>query len=219
MGKGTPFTFRIPLVLLAVANLAILAMRLRPWPEIATLPGNGNTGYDPVICVLAYIGLLSLVGGIRAKGIQKALSEGLKMGLLAGVLLIVLVLIDNHPGVRLYAEVQLGLLGVAIILWGIAGMRGAGHSGNATIGIVSGAWSSMTACLMACTVVLAKIDLKNPQLVTTDPWKQYQGLAIGNQSIQSLVHALNMATAFLLIGPLVGIFVGLVFAMAAQRDS
>lgn len=218
MGKGAPLTFRTPLALLAVLNLFIVGMRLRPWQEIATLPGNGTTGYDPVICLVAYVVLLFWVGGMRGKGIQSALSEGLKMGLLTGALLVGVVLIDNHPGVRIYTEIQLGLLATAIILWGIAGIRGAAPSGNATIGIVSGAWGSMTAGLMACTVVLAKIDLKNPDPITTDPWKQYQGLAIGNQSIQSLVHSLNTATAFLLIGPLVGLMVGLMFALVAQRD-
>ena len=60
--------------------------------------------------------------------------------------------------------------------------------------------------------------LQNPQPLTLDPWKQYEGLAIGNQTVQELVHSLNTATAFLLICPLIGGALGLIFALAAQKD-
>jgi len=74
----------------------------------------------------------------------------------------------------------------------------------------------MVSCLMACAAILAQINLNNPSPLSTDPWKQYEGLAIGNQSIQLLVNSLYMATGFLLIGPLVGGAVGLLFALVAQ---
>ena len=57
-----------------------------------------------------------------------------------------------------------------------------------------------------------------PPPLTQDPWKQYQGLAIGNQATQVLVHSLLTATGFLLIGPLIGGAVGLIFALFGQNQ-
>ena len=88
MGSGTPHTFRIPVVLLALADLAILAMRLRPWPEIANLPGQGTTGYDPIISLSAYVFLLFWIGGNSDVVVRKALSIGTMLGVPAGLLAI-----------------------------------------------------------------------------------------------------------------------------------
>jgi hypothetical protein len=54
--------------------------------------------------------------------------------------------------------------------------------------------------------------------VLTRPWKQCQGLAIGNSAAQGLVHALNSATALLLLGSLAGAAVGLIFAYFRQSS-
>jgi len=52
----------------------------------------------------------------------------------------------------------------------------------------------------------------------SDPWKQYQGLAIGNTETQALVHSLNMATEFLLVGPLAVGALGVIFAFFGQNQ-
>jgi hypothetical protein len=113
---------------------------------------------------------------------------------------------------------QIGLLIAAAVLWGMAGMRGSRIAKSPNVGIATGVWAAMASALMAAAVVLAKIDLNNPVPQSPDPWKQYQGLAIGNQAIQSLVHSLVTATGFLLIAPLVGGAVGLIFSLMAQDE-
>lgn len=215
MGTGAPPILRIPLTLLAAADLTLLGMRLWPWQEVANLPGNGTTGLDPVLTLLAYIALLFWVGGNKNPEVRKALSAGTMIGLPAGILLVAQVLLAAQP-VTQPIFLQIGLLGVAAILWGIAGMRGAQIAGNSGIGMLSGMWSAMVSCLMACAAVLEELSLAGPAPVTQDPWKQYEGLAIGNPAVQALVHSLNTATAFLLIGPLVGVVLGLLFALSAQ---
>jgi hypothetical protein len=121
---------------------------------------------------------------------------------------------EQHSQQMLY--MQIGVLVAASICWGLAGMRGAKLANSPNVGIATGVWSAMISALMAGAVILARIDLNNPPAQSTDPWKQYQGLAIGNQAIQSLVHSLNMTTGFLLISPLVGGAIGLIFALGAQ---
>ncbi len=217
MGSGAPQTFRIPVVLLALADLAILAVRLRPWPEIANLPGQGTTGYDPIISLVAYIFLLFWMGGNSDVEVRKALSIGTMLGVPAGLLAIGFVLLGEQHAQQVIFY-QIGLLVAAATLWGVAGLRGSRVAASPNVGIGAGVWSAMISALMACAVILARIDLNNPVPQSPDPWKQYQGLAIGNQSIQSLVHSLNTATGFLLIAPLVGGTVGLIFALMGQNE-
>jgi len=215
MASGRLSLIRIPLILLALGDLALLAMRLRPWNEIVNLPGQGTTGYDPAICLVAYAALLFWIGGNSNPEVQKSLTKSLLMAIPAGLLMIGYVYAsDNHTQQGFY--LQIGLLAAAALLWGLAGWHGEKIGRSPNVGIAAGVWSSMVSALMAVAVVLARIDLINPLPQSADPWKQYQGLAIGNQTIQSLVHSLNMGTGFLLICPLVGGLLGLLFAMAAQ---
>ena len=96
MGAGAQPTLRIPLILLAVVNLAILGSRLWPWQDVLNLPGNGTTGIDPVVCLVAYTVLIFFVGGNRHEPIQKALSAGAMLGLLAGCILVAQVVLKTQ---------------------------------------------------------------------------------------------------------------------------
>src|ERR1039457_7138738 len=74
MGSGAPFTFRIPLILLAIANLAVLGMRLWPWQQVVlNLPLNGATGIDPAVCLLTYVFMLFWIAVSQSRVTQKAL--------------------------------------------------------------------------------------------------------------------------------------------------
>ncbi len=212
MGSRTLPILRIPLMLLASVNLGILGMRLWPWQDARNLPVNGTTALDPAICLLAYIVFLFWMGGNRNDGIRKALGFGTLFGLLAGLPLIAYAVLDVQSPAARSGSMLIGLLAAAGLVCGVAGVRGALAGGTGVGGMVTGVWCAMVGCLMGSTAVLAEINLAGPAPVTQDPWKQYEGLAIGNQAIQSLVHSLNTATGFLLIGPLVGGALGIVFS-------
>jgi hypothetical protein len=221
MASGTPPTFRIPLILLAIANLVLLGMRLWPWQDVFNLPLNGATGIDPGVALVGCIVLLFWVGNTQNRATRSGLSSAALIGLLGGVLLVGEILLTaqpasdaNHRAVLLSRALLVG----AALLWGIAGYRGSRVSNDATLGLLSGAWSAMTSCLMACTAVLLEMFQASPAPVTTDPWKQYEGLAIGNAATQSLVNSLNTGLAFLLLGPMIGAALGLVFGLFAQTD-
>jgi len=218
MGSDSPLFLRIPLILLAAANLAILGQRLVPWHDVLNLPVNGTTGIDPAVVLVGYIGLAYWIPGSRDKGYLKALSTATMVGLLAGLVLVAQVILGARPAADQASYTQMGLLVAAGILVGIAGLLGSRITKNPGTGIVSGVWCAMTSCLMACTTVLLKINVAAPPPLTQDPWKQYQGLAIGNQATQVLVHSLLTATGFLLIGPLIGGAVGLIFALFGQNQ-
>ena len=217
MASGSPQTLKLPMILLAVANLVFLGWLLWPWSEAMNLPVGGTTALDPAISLVAYMGLVYWISSGIKQTTEKALSTGAMIGLIAGMILVVRVLLgvrtDPGPG-----YLQPGLLGVAVILWGVAGLRGSWAAGNAGMGALSGLWSAMVSGLMACTAVLAELYLAGPSPSSPDPWKQYQGLAIGNSVTQGLVHSLNTATGFLLLGPLAGAVVGLIFAFFGQNQ-
>jgi hypothetical protein len=217
MATAAPRTYRIPLVLLATANLAILGAILWPWQEALNLPVNGTTAIDPAIALIAYMGLLYWISSGVKEPTQKALSTGTMIGLYAGLVLVICVLLAVWTGQQ-PGFLQPALLGVAVILWGIAGLRGSRTAGNVSIGALSGLWSAMVSGLMACAAIFAELYLAGPTQASPDPWKQYQGLAIGNTATQGLVHSLNTATAFLLLGPLTGAVVGIIFAFFGQNQ-
>ena len=215
MATNAPNTLRIPMVLLAAFDLTILAVHLWPWPEIVNLPGNGTVAFDPVLSLLAMIALIPWISiGIK-EPTAKALSAGAMTGVVAGVVLIANVVLESHDGVQ-PVFLRPALLGLAAILWGVAGMRGARAAGSAGMGALAGLWGAVVSCLMACAAVLGQFYLTAGTQNAPDPWKEYQGLAIGNTAMQELVHTLNTATGFLLIGPLAGAVVGLIFAFFSQ---
>lgn len=220
MGSGAPFTFRIPLILLAIANLAVLGMRLWPWPQVLMLPLNGATGIDPAVCLLTYIFMLFWIAGIEQRPTQRALGIGAMLGLLAGLLLaanVVLATKPPAPDPSMLEHLPTALLLTAAFLWGIAGTLGA-RGGAPTLGMLAGLWSAMTSALIAVSAVLAEMYLAGPPVESPDPWKQYEGLALGNPVMQSLIHSLNTTTAYLLICPLVGVVVGLVFGTFGKAN-
>jgi hypothetical protein len=210
MRARTPPTLRTPLILLAVANLALLGVRLWPWSLVMSLPGNGATAIDPAVSLLGYVGLIPwVVGSLQGAG-KKALATASMIGLGAGTLLVVQVAAGAQTATP-SVWVEVGLPVAAALLWGIAGIRGARLAGSAGVAMLAGAWSAMVSCLMASTVVLAESFRSNLPPLTTDPWQQYQGLAIGPPATQALVHSLNTVTGFLLIGPILGCVFGLGF--------
>jgi hypothetical protein len=205
------------MVLLAAASLTILGAHLWPWQEITNLPGNGTVAFDPAIALAAYMGLILWISSGIKEPTQRALSAGAMVGLLAGAVLVANVVLGVRDGVQ-PGYLQPLLLAAAVILWGVAGVRGSRVTGNAGMGALSGLWCAMLSSLMACAAVLAELYLAGPARDSTDPWKQYQGLAIGNTATQGLVHSLNTVTGFLLIGPLVGAAVGVIFAFFGQTQ-
>jgi len=222
MGTGAPVTLRTPLILLALTNLAFLGMRLWPWPEVMNLPLNGATGIDPAVCLVAYAGLIFWIATTKDLAVKSALQAGSMLGLLAGAVLFAQVMFKTQPSaaeVPHSAVIRVGLLLAAGLIWGIAGLQGSKAGGSAGLGILAGLWSAMVSCLMACSAVLVQMSLATgPVPVSNDPWKQYEGLAIGNAATQSLVNSLNAATWFLLVGPIAGGVLGLFFGLFGQSE-
>jgi hypothetical protein len=221
MGTSAPPTFRIPLILLAIADLTLLGMRLWPWQELSALPLNGATGIDPAVALLAYVGLIFWIGGSRGLPIRKALSSGALLGLLAGLFLAGEVAYAAQPSAVNAPHsgyLTKGLFLASVVVWGLAGLRGSKAANDATTGMIAGLWSAMTSCLIGCCAVLLEMFLTAPVPQTTDAWKLYEGLAIGNTATQGLVQSLNKATGFLLLGPLAGLALGLVFGLFGQSE-
>ena len=212
--SGQP-TLRMPIVLLALVNLAILGARLWPWQNVMSLPGNGTTGFDPVVSLAAYAGLGLWIGNVRTTENKKALFSAAMMGLLAGAFLVGLVLMASRQGKLETAapdKVQIGLAVCATLILGAAGWRTAKAGNPMGFSVVCTIWATMVSCLMAVTVILAQFYFRAAPAESADPWKDYQGLAIGTPAMQDLVQSLDTVTGLLLLGPIIGCIAGAIFA-------
>jgi hypothetical protein len=215
-GMSRQSSLRTPIILLALFNLAVLGIRLWPWQNAMSLPGNGTTGLDPAIALAAYVGLGFWIDSARQESSRKALQSAALMGLLAGLFLVGQVVVDARQSAADPAaapgQLQLGLVVAAAFVLGTVGLRTARAGFAAGFSAVCAIWASMVACLMAVSAVLAETYLGPGQGESSDPWKDYQGLAIGTPAMQSLVHSLNTIAGFLLIGPILGAIAGALFA-------
>lgn len=214
MSNG-PSTLRTPLILLAIICLGILGVRLWPWQDVMNLPGNGTVGIDPAVSLAGYIGLFVWIGGARQAAARKALASAVGWGFLGGLILIIQVLLSTRPDSGESGQPEMltmALLGVPAILCGICGLRASRSGQTLGFSVLCSLWAAMVSSLFACTAVLAEAYFAMAPPESPDPWKQYEGLAIGTPATQALVHSLNTATGFLLIGPIVGCVAGLLFA-------
>lgn len=215
-------TLRTLIILLAIVDLVILAMRLLPWSDVMALPGNGATGIDPAITLLGYTGLAFWIGTAREESSRKSLFSAAWMGVLAGLFLVCQVVVatqqaaPDSPGGP--DRVQIGLLACAAIFVAVAGLRTARAGFPVGFSTVCSLWASMLASLMAVTAVLGETWLGAGAAGSSDAWREYEGLAIGSPAMQGLVHSLDVITAFLLIGPLVGCLAGAIFASFGKRE-
>lgn len=207
MGTGAPPNLRYLLMLLAAVNLTALAIRMWPWQDVFNLPSNGAAAIDPAVCLAIYLFLLYWIGGSRTVPTRKALSAGTVLGLVAGGMLVAQVLVKTNPVDASNPNPDLlpmELLAGAAGIWAISGLIGSRLAGNVGIGILTGIWSAMVSGLIGSGAVLAQLYNAAPMQSSPDPWKQYQGLAIGNPATQGLLQSLDSATWFLLVGPLLG---------------
>jgi hypothetical protein len=207
---------RTPIILLALANLAILGARLWPWQNVMSLPGNGTIGIDPAIALAAYVGLGFWINTARQDSSRKSLFSAALLGIVAGLFLVAAVLLATHQSTAVPAagpdRLQLGLLAGAVLFFGIVGLRTAKAGHPAGFSAVCAIWASMEACLMAVAAVLGETYLSVGAGESSDPWRDYQGLAIGTPAMQALVYSLQLISGFLLIGPIIGCAAGTIFA-------
>jgi hypothetical protein len=221
MGADAQSLVRIPLLLLTGANLVLLAMRLQPWEDIFSLPGNGTTGVDPLVTLLGYFGLILWLTGKSGGLLIQARTGVTLLGVIGGAILAAAVTVAGRPLIADPMQskfTQFGLIGAAAIVWGFAGIKAA-RAPDSSVGfsLMAGAWSAMVSCLIASAAILSQFYIFGPPPETQDLWKQFQEIGIGDPATVVLVHTLNAATGFLLLGPLAGAFVGLIFAYFGQK--
>jgi len=207
---------RTPILLLALANLAILGARLWPWQNVMGLPGNGTTGIDPAIALAGYIGLGFWISTARADSSRKSLFSAALLGMVAGLFLVFGVVLATRQTAADAAagpdRVEIAMLACAVLCFGIVGLRTAKAGHPVGFSAVCAIWASMTACLMAVAAVLGETYLSAGTGESNNPWRDYQGLAIGTPAMQALVYSLQLISGFLLIGPIVGCIAGTIFA-------
>lgn len=216
-GAG-PYIQRIALLALAIADLLLLAIRLRPWTQIVNLPGEGTAASDPAICLVAYIALIFWVSGSPNPRIQTGLRLGAIYGVIAGMLLEAHIVLAPSPSPASLVLHMTFLVGAGV-LWCVAGFVGARAAQFFAIGMVSGAWSAMVSALLACGALLAHIDMRAVPVQNLSAWTNREAMAFGPPGTQPLLHGLITATGYLLICPLVGAALGILCGLGQQsRD-
>jgi hypothetical protein len=217
MGAIAQNKVRFPLLALVLADLALLAVRVRPWPEVFSLPGNGSTAIDPAVLLAAYLLLIVWLTGRTGSSMVSAQPMVTALGVLDGALVAMESWVSGLPSGAQFGTVQIILLTAAALVCGIAAFRAAQTAGSAASGLVAGVWCSMVSGLVACAVVLGQIYISGPPPDTPNAYKQFQELGIGNSATVILVNALNGATALLLIGPMVGGALGLLAGFLGRK--
>ena len=218
MASSAPPTLRVPLILLALANLVVLGLRLWPWQEVMNMPGGGAVGIDPAVSLLGYVAVIIWLAGASKEPMKTAMGTGTMLGILGGAFLVAQTLLSAQAAIAdgtQPAQWIKAFYVAAVLACGFAGLQGARATGTAGTGLLVGGWSAMVTALIASAAILFQMYLAGPPPASTDPWKQYQGLAIGDPAMQALVQSLNSVTFFLLVGPLVGALAGLIFGIFA----
>lgn len=208
--------FRTGLILLALLNLGALGARLLH----AGLALGSNAVSDTAISLAFYIVLALWIGSARAESDRGWLLQAATLGASGGVALICVVGISSLPmpeGFTLHYKLQVVLIGLAVAMWGIAAARITRARQKLGMAIVAAIWSAMVSSLLACSALLAETYAKMGSDQALDPWGPLQERIIGPDSTQPLVHTLNAATAFLLMGPVVGCVAGAVFGFLFRR--
>ncbi len=127
-GEKLPATFRTPIILLAVVDLAVLGRRLWPWGDAMGLPGDGTTVVDPVISLIGYIALAWWVGNARTAPARRELFASGIVGLFGGLLMAAQVYFSVQPlEAAEPLSLQYGLLAGAIVLWVFSAIRTRRH--------------------------------------------------------------------------------------------
>lgn len=207
--------FRTPLAILAILNLAVIGVRLWPWSTAGQLTGDSDTILDPVITLGAYVILAFWIGSTRGERQRRSLLHAATLGVVAGLVLVGLVALASVPvpdGGSQHHKAQLGFVAVALLLWAAAAMRARRLGAAVAFASVCAAWSAMVSALVACTALLVETCSSAGPDQMPDPWKQLQQQLIGPDSTQPVAHALNAATAFLLLAPLAACVAGAVLS-------
>ena len=214
MAESSPrkSVLRSVLVVLAVVDLALLALRLWPWDTVLQLPGNGATGIDPAVSLIGYIALAFWIGSARGAISRRVLYASVVFGGVGGLLLAAQVYLASQPAdARVHSKIQFGLMALTVLLWGLCGRRAVRSGCAKGFATVSAIWAAMVSCLLAVMALLAGSFYALAPGQTSDTWKQYQGLAIGSDEMQAMVHTLDTATGYLLIGPVLAAIAGAIF--------
>lgn len=205
------------LLLLAVLDLAVLGARLWPWSSVLDLPGNGATGIDPAVTLLVYIALAFWIGSARGAISRRVLYWSGFAGIIGGLLLVAQLYLGSQAAdARTHSLIQFGLMGVTVVVWGMCGTRAISAGCAKGFAAVSAIWAALFSSLIASLALLAGSFYALSPGQTSDTWKQYQGLAIGSDEMQALVHTLLTATGYLLVGPLVACVAGAIFGAFAK---
>lgn len=212
--------FRTMLVLLALLNLVALGVRVWPWQTALHLDGSSSTIIDPAICLVMYVVLALWIGSARAEADRRWLLQAASFGAVAGAMLsgtVGLASLHVPEGYSAHIPLQIILGGIAVLLWGTVAARMT-RAGRAVGFAVMGAlWSAMVGSLLASTALLAGTYATLSPDQMPDPWGGLQQRWIGPSSTQPLAHALNAATAFLLLGPIAGCVAGGIFGFVFRR--
>ena len=111
------------------------------------------------------------------------------------------------------------LLVAACAFWALAGFLGRRAGGSKGSAMLAGLWSGLLSGMMACATVLCAAFFTASPSASSDPWKQYESLAVANPRLDLLARDIETATWFALIIPLAAAALGFFMGGLAGRWS
>jgi hypothetical protein len=124
------------------------------YPPLISLPGAFGLIAEPIILLLVYALLISWLTN-RANQVthRTALVVGTQMGLIAAVLEIVHIVVENFSWLNARGEslsTEAFMVGLFLV-WGVAGYLGAWRTGTTAPGLLAGCWCAMVGMLLTMT--------------------------------------------------------------------
>ncbi len=200
-------------LLLAVAvDGGLVVLHIIQYPRLLDAPGSAVYVAEPAVMLCAYIGIWLWLTSLPGESRRRALTIGIVVGVLTGVLEIVDITLEtfvDFSGVANILTTAPFLLG-AFAAWGVAAFITTWRTSSRVAGVIAAITSAMTCMLLAIAFGLTLGFTSLPRLMILlrlDPdylrsgWQDLHAFAIANQFDAAFSHLLGA----LIIGSIMGV--------------
>jgi hypothetical protein len=203
-----------------VLDLVLVAISLLGVDSPLKMPGGSAYAIKAIVLLIGY-GLVAIWTSTNAsRPRQTALHWGGSVGVFVGFLQVLHMVLENF-GHRVgeKPDVTLVFMFSAFLLWGAAGYSVTRRTGDIKAGLFASCWSAMISVMMAATfgLVLMSANIPSPDYIAT--WNEFKQSGWGDARAFGIANSLDAAFSHLVVGPIVGMIVGVFGAGVARLQS
>ncbi len=217
MNASVAFTVRLTLLTIIMLNLAMIGGRVFSYRPLLAMPGGLKFVLEPPSLLILYALLVIWATSRPDAGRQRTLQIGTRLGLIAGIVQIVHMLLENLANFGVAnGTVTLSSMALTFLLWGLAGYRASRATTSTGSGVLAGSWSAMLTMLIAVSFGFALLYSSIPPLDYVASWPEFQRSGWKDVHAFSIANTLDSGFSHLLIGPIIGALFGGVAGMVER---